>query len=236
MLPELLVAAARHARRGHRRRPPTSASLMARVEQRRRGVRVVVGAADRLGHDLVHDARARSMSGAVSLSAVGRFDLPRRVAPQDRGAALGRDHAVDGELLDQDPVADRDAERAAAAAFAADDDDDGTCEDRHLAQVVGDRLGDAALFRLDAGIRRRRVHDDDDRPAELLGQLHRAQRLAVALGLARSRSSGRSSAWCPRRPSGARRRAPAPRGSGPCRRRSRGRRRSGGRRGSRRTR
>ena len=31
------------------------------------------------------------------------------------------------------------------------------------------------------GIRRRRVDEDDDRPAELLGQPHRAQRLAVAL-------------------------------------------------------
>ena len=32
------------------------------------------------------------------------------------------------------------------------------------------------------GIRGRRVDEDDDRPAELLGQPHRAQRLAVALG------------------------------------------------------
>ena len=32
------------------------------------------------------------------------------------------------------------------------------------------------------GIGRRRVDEDDDRPAELLGEPHRAQRLAVAFG------------------------------------------------------
>ena len=57
----------------------------------------------------------------------------------------------------------------------------GTLEDGHLAQVQGDGLGDAALLGLDAGIGRRRVDEDDDRPAELVGHLHRAQRLAIAL-------------------------------------------------------
>ena len=58
----------------------------------------------------------------------------------------------------------------------------GTSSMHHLAQVDGDRLGDAALLGLDARVRRRRVDEHDDRPAELLGQLHHAQRLAVALG------------------------------------------------------
>ena len=115
-----------------------------------------------------------------SASAASTFSLG--VAPEDRGAALGRNDAVDGELLHQDAVADRDAERAAAAAFAADDDDDRHVEQRHLAQVERDRLSDAALFGFDARIGRRRVDEHDDRPAELLGQPHHAQRLAIALG------------------------------------------------------
>ena len=125
---------------------------------------------------------ALSRSGAVSFSASAASTFLAGVAPENRRAALGRNHAVDRELLHQHAVADRDAERAAAAALAADDDDDRRVEQHHVAQVDGDRLGDAALLGLDARIRRRRVDEDDDRPAELLGQPHRAQRLAVALG------------------------------------------------------
>ena len=122
-----------------------------------------------------------SRSGAVIFSASAASTFAAGVAPQDRGAALGRNDAVDGELLHQHAVADGDAERAAAAALAGDDDDDRHVEDGHLAQVQRDGLGDAALLGLDAGIGRRRVDEDDDRPAELLGHLHHAQRLAIAL-------------------------------------------------------
>jgi hypothetical protein len=62
-------------------------------------------------------------------------------------------------LLHQYPVADRDAERAAAAAFPADDHDDRCVEDHHVAQVDGDRLGDAALLRFDAGVGRRCIDE-----------------------------------------------------------------------------
>ena len=121
------------------------------------------------------------MSGAVIFSAAAASTFRFGVAPQDRRAALGRNDAVDRELLHQDAVPDRDAERAAAAALAADQTTIGTSSMHHLAQVEGDRLGDAALLRLDPRIRRRRIDEDDDRPAELLGQPHDAQRLAIAL-------------------------------------------------------
>ena len=52
---------------------------------------------------------------------VGRLDLLGRIAPQDGGAALGGNHAVDGVLLHQHDIADRDAERPAAATLAGDD-------------------------------------------------------------------------------------------------------------------
>jgi len=81
----------------------------------------------------------------------------------------------------QDAVADGDAQRAAAAAFPVDDDDDRRVERGHLAQVERDGLGDATLLGLDARVGGRRVDEREDRPAELLGQLHRPQRLPVAL-------------------------------------------------------
>ena len=59
----------------------------------------------------------------------------------------------------------------------------GHIEQRHLAQVERDGLGDAALLGLDAGIGRRRVDEHDHGPPELLGHLHHAQRLAIPLGL-----------------------------------------------------
>ena len=151
-----------------------------RVEQRRRGGGVGVGAADRLRDDLVDDVHAEQVRRG-DLERLGGLDLAPGVAPQDGRAALGRDDAVDRVLLHQHAVADGDAERAAAAALPRHDDDDRHVEHRHLAQVVGDGLGDAALLRLDARVGRRRVHEDDDRPPELLGEAHHADRLAVAL-------------------------------------------------------
>ena len=59
----------------------------------------------------------------------------------------------------------------------------GVAQPRHLAQVAGDRLGLAALLGVEARVGARRVHEAEDRPAELRGELHHAQRLAIALGL-----------------------------------------------------
>ena len=104
----------------------------------------------------------RSRSGAVSFSASRRFDLAIRVAPEDRGAPFRRNHAVDRELVHQDAIANRQAQRPAAATLAVDGDDDRRVERRHLAQVVGNRFRDAPLFRFHARVRRRRV--DERRP------------------------------------------------------------------------
>ena len=60
------------------------------------------------GDDLVDDAE-RQQVRRRQLQRLGRFDLALRVAPQDRRAPFGRDHAVDRELVHQDAIADRDA-------------------------------------------------------------------------------------------------------------------------------
>ena len=125
-------------------------------------------------------SESRSEDG--DLQRGGSLDLPVGVAPQNGRAPFGRNDAVDRELLHQHAIADRDAECAAAAALAADDDHDGDLEHHHLAQVERDGFGHAALFRFDAGIRRGRIDEDDDRAREFLRQQHDSQRLAVAFG------------------------------------------------------
>ena len=138
-------------------------------------------AADRLVDDLVDQAeRLQAVRrDAQLLGGVGRA---LGGLPEDRGAALGRDHRVDRVLQHQHLVADADRQRAARAALADDGDDDRHLELRHLEDVAADRLGLAALLGADAGIGARRVDEREHRQAELLGQLHQAQRLAVALG------------------------------------------------------
>ncbi len=87
----------------------------------RRGV--AVRAARRLVDDLVDQPellQARR-GDAERLGGLGRL-LGR--LPQDRRAALGRDHRVGRVLEHQRDVADRDRERAARAAFADDRHDD----------------------------------------------------------------------------------------------------------------
>ena len=57
----------------------------------------------------------------------------------------------------------------------------GTLQPRHLAQVVGDGFRLSALLRTQSGIGADHVDQRDDRTVPLLGELHEAQRLAVAL-------------------------------------------------------
>ena len=139
---------------------------------------VVVRAADRFRDDAVDQTQCEQVRRG-DLQCRRRLHFSIRVAPEDCGASLGRDDAIDGELLHQYPVANRDPQRPTAAPFAADDHDDGDADQHHLPQVYGDRFGDAALFGFHAGICGRRVDEDDDRPAELLGQLHDPQRFSI---------------------------------------------------------
>ena len=160
---ELLVALLETRPRRRSRRRSASAARQRGVEQRR-GAPSGSVCAPPIGSVTISSMMPSAQQvGRRDLQRLGRLDLAAGVAPQDRGAAFGRNHAVDGELVHQDAVADGDAERAAAAALAVHDDDDRHVEHRHLAQVERDRLGDAALLGLDAGIGRRRVDEADDR-------------------------------------------------------------------------
>src|SRR5262249_37596218 len=139
-----------------------------------------VRATDGLGHDLVDDAELVEI-GRRQPERFRSLDLAARIAPEDGGAALRRNHAVDRELMHQDAIADGDAERATAPSLSVYDDDDRHVESGHLAKVERNRLGNPAFFGFDARVSRRSVDERNHRAAEFLGKLHRPQRLPIAL-------------------------------------------------------
>ena len=100
------------------RRAPATASPVAVIA----ASRVAVRAAGRLRHDAVDDAEAQQVLRG-DLHVGGRVLGAAAVAPQDRGGALGRDHAVDRVLQHQDLVGGRDRDGPARAALADDDGD-----------------------------------------------------------------------------------------------------------------
>ena len=86
-------------------------------------------------------------------------------------------------LLHGHAVGQRERKRAAAAAFAHEHAHRGHAQPRHGIQVVGDRVALAAFLGLFAAKRALRVHEAHHRTPEALGLTHKAQTLAVALGL-----------------------------------------------------
>ena len=157
--------------------------LLQRVLERGRGlVRRVVRAAERLGDHFVHHAQFLQAAG-VELEGGGGLGGMGAVLPQDGGAAFGGDDRVISVLENEHAVGDADAEGAAGAALADDDGDGGDLEQGHLAKIDGNGLGDVAGLGLDAGVGAGGVDEGKDGQAELLGEFHQAEGLAVALGL-----------------------------------------------------
>ena len=194
-----------------------------RVREQRGGLVVVrVGAAGRLGDDPVDDAELEAVP-RVRLERGGRLLRLAGVAPEDRGAALGRDDGVDGVLLHQHAVGDRDRDGAAGAALADHAGDAGDAEPGHGELAAGDPPALPVLLRGDAGVGAGRVDQRDDREAVAVGELHRPHRLAVALGVGHPEVPVRALADVPA-PSGARRARPCGRRSARAPRRWPGRR------------
>ena len=86
-------------------------------------------------------------------------------------------------LEHQHAIGRGDGDRAAGAALADDHGDHRHLQRQALLGRAGNRLGLAALLRLDAGKCARRVDQGHHRNPEPVGQLHQADRLAIALGL-----------------------------------------------------
>ena len=66
--------------------------------------------------------------------------------PQDRGAALGRNHGVDAVLEHQQTITNSDCQRTPRAALPNHDTDDWNLKRTHREEIACDRLTLAALF------------------------------------------------------------------------------------------
>src|SRR5262249_22125449 len=155
-----------------------------RFERVTHGARVAVGAAERLGNDVVDDAELEQVAGGQAQGVGGeRLGLVVGGLPENAGAAFGTDHGIIGVFEHADAVADADAERAAGAPFPDNNADNRRRQAGHLEQIDRDELSLAALLGADARIRPRRVDQADDRQAELRSETHLVERFAIALGM-----------------------------------------------------
>jgi len=148
------------------------------------GARLAIGmdATRGLGDDLVDAAKSGNF-GRRDAHGFGSQLLMGGIAPHDGGAGLGGDDEIERVLKDQDAVCDGKCQRSAGTAFTADDGDGGHAEAGHLEKIAGDGFGLAALFGTEAGIGAGQIDEADDGAAELLGDFHAAESLAIALGV-----------------------------------------------------
>ncbi len=157
-------------------------ALQVLIHQRHGGGGIGLASALGLRNDVVDAAQAFHFGGGV-LQRARSVLLARCVLPHDGGAALRRDYGVDRVLEHQHAVGDCQRKRSAGAAFTGDGSDGRHAEARHLEEVARDGLALAALLGAKTGVRAGEVDEGKYRAAELLRDLHGAQRLAIALGI-----------------------------------------------------
>jgi len=121
-----------------------------------------VRAAQRFFDDAVDDAESQEIC-ARKPQMLGGFRRARRVAPQDRRAALRRGDRVDRVLRHDDAVGERDRKRSARTAFADNRRHDRNRRLRKGEQTGRNRLGLCVFLGCDAGIGSRRIDQGHDR-------------------------------------------------------------------------
>src|SRR5918996_2792569 len=152
------------------------------LEERGAAVPVRVRPSFGLRHDQVDHAeleavRRVGLEGRRGLACIDGF----AGTPEDRGAALRRDHGVDRVLLHEDPVGDGDRDRAAGAPLTDDACDRRHGQPRHRRLGARNRASLAVLLGRDTGVCPGRVDHRDEREAVPVGERHRPHPLAVAL-------------------------------------------------------
>src|SRR5579859_1727264 len=145
-----------------------------------------MGAAFGFSNDFVDNSHLHQVFRRYFQSRRGRLRF-RCVAPHNGCAALGRNHRVKAVFEDVYPIPHGNRERSPRTPFTCDRNNDRNRKARHFAKVSGDRFRLSALFGADTGIGTRSVDKRKYRSSELGGQLHDAERLAVALRLGLSK-------------------------------------------------
>ena len=143
---------------------------------------VIVGATEWLGDDPINDAELGEVLGAKFQCRSGFWSM-FAMFPKNGGAAFRTDDRIVGVLHHEHAVSNADAECATAAAFTDDHSDDGRAEQHHLTQIECDGFGNVAFLSADAGESTGGVDQCDDGQAELLGETHHTQGLAVTFGM-----------------------------------------------------
>src|SRR5258708_7898011 len=118
------------------------------LEVLRHGGGIAMRAAERLVDDLVDQAEGLQPAGGDA-QRLGRLGRLVRALPQDRRAALRRNHRIGRVLQHHHEIADRDRERPARAALADDGAHDRHPELGHHVEAVADRFSLAALLGAD---------------------------------------------------------------------------------------
>lgn len=142
---------------------------------------VTVGTGERFGEDAFDESELVGGIGGEFESS-GGLGFFHWVAPEDGGAALGRDDAIDSVLLHVNVVSDGDSDRSARAAFADDDADDGDGEFKHFEHASGDGFADSSRFGFDTGVGGGGIDKGDDGHTKSLGHFEHPDGFSVAFG------------------------------------------------------
>src|SRR5918997_5464415 len=143
---------------------------------------VVVGAAQGLGDDLVHDPPSLHI-GRRELECFGGFGRPARIPEDDRGARLGCYDGEVGVLEHPDVVCGAHGECTSRTALADDGRDHGHRYPGQRHEIGGDRPGLSPFLRTSSGKCAGRVDEHYYRQPEPGGEIVEALYLAVALGV-----------------------------------------------------
>ena len=105
------------------------------------------------------------------------------IPPQDRGAALGRNHRIDRVLQHQHGIAGGKRDRTSRPAFADDRGDERHLDIEACLDGARDRPGLTARLGVDPGKGAVGIDKGQDRQGEALGKAHQPSRLAITFGL-----------------------------------------------------
>ena len=150
-----------------------------------------MGAAQRFTDDRIDDAEFLQVAGrhphrfgSFGGVAVGAGRGLVGGAPQDAGAAFGRNHRVDRVFEHDQAVGRSDGDGAARHAFAGDRRNDRHRGIEEHLRRSRNRFGDAALLAVHARIGAGRIDQRHHRHVEAPGEFHQPAGLAIAFGAA----------------------------------------------------